>query len=415
MSKTWTQIAACEERIQLMKKLLKLEVGMAEIEELGLNINSKFKSLAFKNRIKNGEVVSKEVLKEIMILKLRDEKKYLGELISEQKEMRRMIDSELQKNSRPARRLLKEFREESARTRKECRKKYDDKIEHLKRKYRHNEEEREKNIPSDMEEISELRIFDKNRYEEIELESYDIKIIGDVELEENEMKVLKLHPKFAILPRLQEGGLDVDEEMANAKLRMQISKEMEERKDQNKEMIEEEEEKSEEEKVADLELEARTRQVFDPVEKKYDERRRRATDLKECSRTTLPKPLPANEEAKIEIRKEIHRDIYDRYRRENCDKFGNQKSNLSKEEQKGLKSLEKKVKERKLIVIKTDKSSRFAVCSEEAYKRMGAVHTSKDKLVNREEIIETEKILNSHCVAWAKLWQRVVTIMNIEV
>ena len=70
-----------------------------------------------------------------------------------------------------------------------------------------------------------------------------------------------------------------------------------------------------------------------------------------------------------------------------------------------MKSLEKKIKEKKLIVIKTDKSSRFAVCSEDAYLRMGRVHTSKDRKVDRGELIETEKLLNSHCVAWGKLWR----------
>ena len=53
--------------------------------------------------------------------------------------------------------------------------------------------------------------------------------------------------------------------------------------------------------------------------------------------------------------------------------------------------------------VKTDKSSRFAVCSEEAYIRMGQVHTNKDKVIERRELIEIEKLLNAHCVAWSKL------------
>ena len=57
----------------------------------------------------------------------------------------------------------------------------------------------------------------------------------------------------------------------------------------------------EKDRVKEIEMEARTRQVFNPVEKIYDERRRRVTDLRECSRVTLPKPLPATEEAKIEF------------------------------------------------------------------------------------------------------------------
>ena len=54
MSKIWSSIAAAEERIQLMKKLMKIEIGMAEVEELGINIQSKFKSNNFKTRIREG-------------------------------------------------------------------------------------------------------------------------------------------------------------------------------------------------------------------------------------------------------------------------------------------------------------------------------------------------------------------------
>ena len=63
MSKAWSQVASCEERIKLLKKLIRLEIGVAEVEEFGLNINSKFKSFDFKNRVKNGEILSKEDIK----------------------------------------------------------------------------------------------------------------------------------------------------------------------------------------------------------------------------------------------------------------------------------------------------------------------------------------------------------------
>ena len=51
-----------------------------------------------------------------------------------------------------------------------------------------------------MKELGGLRIFDPERYDSIKEEKYDIKIIGDVELDEKELIMLKLHPKFAILP-----------------------------------------------------------------------------------------------------------------------------------------------------------------------------------------------------------------------
>ena len=49
MSKTWSLVATCEERIVMMKKLIQMDLGVAEVEELGINIRSKLKSTFFKN------------------------------------------------------------------------------------------------------------------------------------------------------------------------------------------------------------------------------------------------------------------------------------------------------------------------------------------------------------------------------
>ena len=64
----------------------------------------------------------------------------------------------------------------------------------------------------------------------------------------------------------------------------------EEKKRMREEMEDREEERNEEE-------EAKKRQTFDPINKVYDDRKRRVTDLQECSRVTLPKPLLVTDEA----------------------------------------------------------------------------------------------------------------------
>ena len=91
------------------------------------------------------------------------------------------------------------------------------------------------------------------------------------------------------------------------------------------------------------EEEARARQVFDPEKNTYDERKKRVTDLKECSRVTLPKPLRVTREAEIELRREIHNNIYQKYRKEHCNENGEQESNLSKQEERGLASLKRRM------------------------------------------------------------------------
>ena len=62
--------------------------------------------------------------------------------------------------------------------------------------------------------------------------------------------------------------------------------------------------------------EARTRLVYDSENRRYDERKQRVTDLKECSRIFLPKPLDVNQEAHLEMRREAHKRISEAHRRE---------------------------------------------------------------------------------------------------
>ena len=223
-------------------------------------------------------------------------------------------------------------------------------------------------------------------------DSYEVLIVGDVQLTPEEEAILKLHPKFCIEENLKMSDLEHEQESALAKLRMEINKEKE-----NSELTQEEAE-------INLENEARGRQVFNPVDKKYDSRKRRVTDLRECTRITLPKPLSAEEEALLESRRSSQQEIFKEYIAKNTDKNGVQKSNLTREESQGLKSLMKKISSRSLIVMKTDKSSKFVVTTEEDYIAMGQEHIKDDIPLKRQEIVEIEEKLNGHNRAWAQIW-----------
>ena len=91
----WSQVVECEERIDLMKKLLRLGVGVAEIEEIVINIYSKFKSNHSNIKVKHEEVAGKEGLQGSMVLKLKDEKKHLKELIVIKNGLRRELEQKL--------------------------------------------------------------------------------------------------------------------------------------------------------------------------------------------------------------------------------------------------------------------------------------------------------------------------------
>ena len=108
---------------------------------------------------------------------------------------------------------------------------------------------------------------------------------------------------------------------------------------------------------------------------------------------TLPKPLPVQEEALIEIRREIHNRIYKEHRK-NFTIDGDQIDNLDEKEIRGLRSILKRIRAGELIVIKTDKSGKFCIVSVEDYLKLGEAHTKKDREISRREVMETEKILN---------------------
>jgi hypothetical protein len=199
---------------------------------------------------------------------------------------------------------------------------------------------------------------------------------------------------------LPEGGLALDGELAYGKARMTINREEDEKLDDVDEGIEEDEE----ERIETEKDEARARQIYNPIERKFDDQKRRVTDLSECGRVTLPKPMSTKNEALMEVRRGANENIYNNYRGEVCNKKGEVKGNLDDDEKDGLKSLQKRIKAGEVILMKTDKSGKLCICTREEYKKMGEKHTEKDEMVNRKGIIEKEKNLNGHVFFCLKMW-----------
>ena len=125
----------------------------------------------------------------------------------------------------------------------------------------------------------------------------------------------------------------------------------------------------------------------------------------ECARVTLPRPLSTVREAEIEMRREIHDKIYQEYRKEFCNDKGEQESNLSQEESRGMKSIMKRMKKENLIIMRTDKSGKLCATTEEKYKEMGQEHVKGDIVVDRAKVRETDKIMNEHSAAWCGMWR----------
>ena len=79
--------------------------------------------------------------------------------------------------------------------------------------------------------------------------------------------------------------------------------------------------------------------------------------------------------------------------KENCGKNGNQISNLTAGEARGLKSLMKRMGEGELVVCPTDKTGKFAVMGRDIYESSGMVHTEGDDIVGWEDLKNSQREL----------------------
>ena len=402
--KLWRDSASSEERLKMMVELKKKKIGFNEIEMFGLGLQYNLKSEQMKDSSRKPK---EKVIAAVMDIKMKDEAQHLREMKRKKETMRKWLERTTFPKTHQYKRMIKKLRMEAETAREMSREKYQNKLKHLEQRYGETEEEiGEKEPPPGMEHLASLNVFRKKKFEEIEIVETEVKTIGEIMLTKEEISILKKTPKFAIAENLLENTMKEEMEKAYAKLRMELRDEEEEKEELNAELTEPiirtEEDKEKEDKMK--ELEAKTRQIFDPIEGTYDDRNRRATDLVECSRVTLPKPLNITREAQIEMRRELHNKVYQEYREEFCNSKGEQKIEISEEEKKGLESLKKRIEKEEILVIKTDKSGKLSVTDRENYLKMGETHVKNDKVVDRLRIREIDKTMGEHSRAWCSIW-----------
>ena len=129
-------------------------------------------------------------------------------------------------NSRKFKNMITDLRQEARKAKEESTTKFKEKTAHIRKKYSRDKQE-DREVPEDLMEYMDLKIFNKEEYENLQPDSYEIKVIGNVELNEEEQSALKLHPKFCILDKLTNSDFEHEQEAAFAKLRMEKTKDEE--------------------------------------------------------------------------------------------------------------------------------------------------------------------------------------------
>ena len=73
----------------------------------------------------------------------------------------------------------------------------------------------------------------------------------------------------------------------------------------------------------------------------------------------------------METRRKSHMTMFNIYKEKSCNKWGEQETNLTEEESRGLKTLQKRVKNKEIVVLKTDKTGKFCVADRDTYLEIG--------------------------------------------
>ena len=84
-----------------------------------------------------------------------------------------------------------------------------------------------------------------------------------------------------------------------------------------------------------------------------------------------------------------------KYRKIFCNERGEQESNLSKSEQRGLVKLRKRIKDGGILAIKTDKSGNLTIIDKEKYLEMGLKNSEGDIEITRRDLRRIEGRINA--------------------
>ena len=208
-----------------------------------------------------------------MKVKMHDKLITKRKLMRSRNKARQALSEILGKKSKRYRSAIKSLRDAAFDKKREYKELYITKLEHLKLKYREDEQEKIDNIPDEMQDYVSLSIFDREKFDRLETKSYEVTCVGNIILSNEEKSVLEMHPKFCVMDVLSEGAMNFEIELANAKLRIQLQRELDEKLEDEDEV-----EISPEEKNVIEEEEAKSRLVFNPMTKTFDDRRRTTTN-----------------------------------------------------------------------------------------------------------------------------------------
>ena len=223
------------------------------------------------------------------------------------------------------------------------------------------DEKKKEVLPKEFELYRDCLIFDGERFDQLEREFQEEVCIGDVQIDADEKEILKLNPNFAVLKYLDEELQERDIELGQAKVRYELRKRKEEEalkdyvigaerkrklhkadKENSKNQYNKERKSRADEKENKEIEDAVNRMIYDPEKRLFNYANRRATDLKENNKVTLPKPGSPKEEAELEMMRKIILDEFNKYKRTVEQESKNKEREKSEKKKNRKKDIEDK-------------------------------------------------------------------------
>ena len=195
-------------------------------------------------------------------------------------------------------------------------------------------------------------------------------------------------------PRLDKEDFEVEAELECVKQRMELKK---------REEVAEEDGTVTEEDLQNAEAAYKeSKKVFDEQKKILDMSKMTVTDAKYNIRSFPMRAAAANHEVLIQAQRQGIMEAFNKVYNKECKENGEQKiQNTNNKERLGLKKLNKRVRDREIVVTTTDKSGKFAVVEIEEYKKAALVHLT-DREITPEDMASTETLLNRHTLQIVK-------------
>ena len=361
------KLVEVEERSKMFQVLRKQGVTLSE-EEYQVKKNfSKFRVLGDKRGVLDKN--RRDIVSLSLTMKIKDNNLFGVKLRRKKNWLIGRLEDGMGKKSLEFRMIMKEVREHNAKLRGLLKEKNRKKVNHLTRKF--GEMGKPEIVWMDVKkDVRDLmgcpRIFDDKKNFSGEGVKEPVIVAGqgeDIILGESEKEILKLGPKFCVYKRLCDEEFEVDVEECILKIKWDMMSD-EERgcpgtEDKALEILLGAKicDKIDAEKDEEREMkEGAMRSIFDWTNCTMNLSKRRATDVKGNARVIFPRQARSLEvESALQTMRMELFTLFRQYRQEKCDHEGNQKSNLTRIQEDGLRKVRKRVKDGDLVIIPTDK------------------------------------------------------------